>query len=124
MGSWFVGWCWGVVRWGWGVVNRRFVYWLVGIITWSSFVCYFNNVSRVTISSVVLNVLSTAIWKDNAVFAIGRVTVTGFVSTKLNPSIFVSYSIFVLVFWWFISVCWLMVRWGMLRGMVRRSGFV
>jgi hypothetical protein len=98
--------------------------WLVGIITWFSCVCYFNNVSRVPISSVVLYMLCAAIGKDNAVFTVGRVTVTGFVGTEVNSSIFVSYSIFVLVFWWDFSVGWLVVRWGMFGGMVRRSGFV
>ena len=86
--SWFVRWGW-FVGWGRGVVSRGFVYRLVGIIAWSSFVCYFNNVSRVAISSIVFYMLSTAIWKDNAVFTIGRVTVTGFVSTKVNSSVFV-----------------------------------
>ena len=130
MWSWFVNWGWGVIsrswfiRRSWGVVGRGFVDWLVGIITWFSCVCYFNNVSRVPISSVVLYMLGTAIGKDNAVFTIGRVTVTSFVGTKVNSSIFVSYSIFVLVFCWDISVSWLMVRWSMFGGMVRRSGFV
>ena len=59
--------------------------------------------------------LGTAIGKENAVFTSGSVTVTGFVGTEVNSSIFVSYSIFVLVFCWDISVGWLMVR---------RSGFV
>ena len=109
-----VMWRW-FVSWGRCVVSRGFVDWFVGIITWSSFICYFNNVARVAISGVVFDNLSTAIWKDYAVFTISRVTVTGFVGTKVNSSIFVSYSIFVLVFCWNISVGWLTVR---------RCGFV
>merc|ERR1719384_2666878 len=100
-------WCWFV---SWGVVSRGFVDWFVGIITWSSFICYFNNVARVAISGVVLDNLGTAIWKDYAVFSIGRVTVTGFVSTEVNSSIFISYCIFVLVFCWNIGVSWFMIR--------------
>ena len=130
MWSCFVGWYWGVVSWGWFVrlrwsmISRGLVDWLVGVITWSSFVCYFNNVTRVVIDSIVLYMLSTAIWKDNAVFTIGRVTVTGFVSTKVYSSIFVRNSIFVLVFWWGISVGWLVIGWSVLGGMVRRSGMI
>jgi hypothetical protein len=68
--------------------------------------------------------LGTAIRKENAVFTRGRVTVTGFLGTEVNSSIFVSYSIFVLVFCWDVNVSWLMVRWDMFGGMVRRSRFV
>ena len=113
-----VVWSW-FVRWGRSVVNRGFVHWLVGIITWGSFVCYFYNISRVSISSVVFYMLSTAIRKDNAVFSIGGVSITGLVSSKVYSSIFISYSVFILVFCWYISVGWFMVRRGVLWGMVR-----
>ena len=104
------------------MVRGSFVYWFVGIITWGSFVCYFNNVARVSVSSTVLNNLSTTIWESNAVFTIGRVTISGFVSSKVNTGIFINYGIFVLVFRWDISVGWFMVR--RMGGLVRRSGLV
>merc|ERR1712018_1118841 len=101
------------------MVSRGLVNWLVGIITWGSFVCYFYNIARVAINSIVFHMLSTAIGKDNTVFSIGRVTVTGFVSSEVYSSIFISYSVFVLVFCWYISVGWFVVRRGVLWGMVR-----
>ena len=100
------------------MVSRSFVYWLVCIITRGSFVGYFNNVSRIAINSVVFYMLSTAIGKDNAVFAIGRVTITGFVSSKVYSCVLIRYSVFVLVFWWYMSVRWFMVRRCVLWGMV------
>ena len=105
---------WSVER-SW-VVGRSFVDWLVGIITWFSFVCYFSNVARITISSIVFNDLSSAIWKYYSIFTRSRVSITGFVLSKVNLSILISDSIFVLVFGWFsiggFLVSWLVVYWG------------
>jgi hypothetical protein len=75
------------------VVGRSFVNW----ITWSSFVCYFSNVARITISSIVFNDLSSAIWKNYSIFTRSRVSITGFVLSKVNSSILISYSVLVLV---------------------------
>ena len=61
--GWFVSRGWSVVSWG-------FMDWLVRIVAWGAFVSYFNNVTRVSISCVVLNNLSATIWKGNTVFAI------------------------------------------------------
>ena len=94
---------WGcVVNWSW-FVSWSFVF------TWGSFICYFHNVSRVSISSVVFDYLSTAIRKEDTVFSGGRVAVTTFISSKSHSSVFISYGIFILVFSWDISVCWLMI---------------
>jgi hypothetical protein len=68
--------------------------------------------------------LSRTIRKDNSVLTICRATVTGFVATEVNSSIFVIYSIFILVFRLDISIRWLVVRWGILGSMVRRGEFV
>merc|ERR1712117_150860 len=114
-----IGWSWFVRR-SWGVVNRCFVNRFVGVITWGSFVGYFNNVTRVTISSIVLYNLGTAIWKGNTVFTISRVTITSFVCAKVDTRIVISNSIFVLIFSWDISISWFFVGWGM----VSWSGFV
>merc|ERR1719414_1605339 len=103
------------VRRSWGLMN-----WFVGIITWSSFVGYFNNVTRVAISSVVLYNLRTAIWKGNTVFTISRVTITSFICAEVDSRIIISNSIFVLIFSWDISVSWFFVGWGV----VSWSGFV
>ena len=129
VGSWLVSWGmmdWGMVSWSWSMISWGFVYWLVGIITWGSFVGYFNNISRITISSVVLDNLGTAIWEDNTVFAIGGVSITSFIGSKVDSSIFISNSVFVLVFSWDISVSWLFVGWGMVSwsGVICWSGLV
>ena len=111
-----VSWSW-LVSWSW-VVSRGFVNWLVGIITWGSFVCYFDNVSRITISSVVFYNLSSAIWKNNSVFTIGRVSITSFILPKVNTSIFVSNGIFVLV------LSRLIIRWFVVSRLVSWGRFV
>ena len=107
-----VGWGWLVDR-SWGMVGWGFVDWFVGIVTWSAFVCYFNNVARIAIGSVVFDYLGTAIGKSNTVFTIGRVTITSFISSEVDSRIIVSNSVFVLVFSWYISVSWFFVGWGM-----------
>ena len=103
--SWFV-------RWGRGMVSRCFMNWFVGVITWGSFIGYFNNVTRVAISSVVLYNLGTAIGKGYTVFAISRVAVASFICPKVDSRIIISNSIFVLIFSWYISVSWFFVGWG------------
>ena len=102
------------------MVCGGFMNWFVGIITWGSFVGYFNNVTRVSISSVVFYNLGTAIWKGNTVFTISRVAITSFVCSKVDSRIIISNSIFVLIFSWDISVSRLFIGWGV----VSRGRFV
>ena len=119
-----VGWGW-FVNWGWSMVSWGLVDWFVGIVTWSSFVSYFYNISRVSISSVVLDNLGTAIREGNSVFTISGITITSFICAKVDSSIFVSNSVFVLVFSWDVSVSWFFVSWSMVSwGMVSWSWLV
>ena len=119
-----VGWGW-FVNWGWSMVSWGLVDWFVGIVTWSSFVSYFYNISRVSISSVVLDNLGTAIREGNTVFTISGITITSFICAKVDSSIFVSNSVFVLVFSWDVSVSWFFVSWSMVSwGMVSWSWLV
>ena len=87
--GWFIsrGWSWLVNR-SWGVISCSFLNWFIGIITRSSFIGYFNNVTRVAVSSVVFYNLGTAIRKGNTVFTISRVAITSFVCAKVDSRIF------------------------------------
>ena len=78
-------------------ISRCFVDWLVGIVAWGSFVCYFDNISRVTISSVVFYNLGSAIWKSNSVLTVGRVSITGFVLSEVSPGILICNGVLVFV---------------------------
>ena len=106
-----VGWGW-FVCWGWSMISWGFVDWFVGIVTWGSLVCYFNNISGISVSSVVLDNLGTAIREDYTVFTISRVTISSFVGSKVDSSIFIGYGVFVLVLGWDISVSWCFVGWS------------
>ena len=109
--SWFISWGW-FVCWGFGGA-------------WGSFVCYFDNVARIPISSVVLDNLGTAIGECNSVFSNGGISVTSFVCSKVYSGIFISDSVFVSIFSWDI-VSWFFVgSWLVSRGwLVYWSGLV
>ena len=68
--SGLVNWC-GMVYWSW------FMDWSRSI-TWFSFVYNFHYVSRVAISSIVFDNLSSAIRKVNLVFSVGGISITCF----------------------------------------------
>ena len=68
---------------GWSCVVYRLV-WFVGIVTGSSFVCNFHNISGITISSVVLDNLDATIGKKYSVFSGSGISITGFACSEIN----------------------------------------
>ena len=127
---------WGYfVNWGGMVDWSGFMDWCRSI-TWFSFIHHFHYVSGVTIDSVVLDNLGSTIWKQYSVFSVCRISITGFILTKIYSGVVILYGILILVFWWSIIYGLLinrLVSWGcmiywsrfMHRGwMVKRSRLV
>ena len=77
-------------------------------IAWFSFVYNFHHVSRVAISSVVFDNLSSAIRKVNLVFSVGGIAITGFLLAKIDSGVVILNCVLILVFWRSV-IDWLMV---------------
>ena len=129
-------WCW--------VVNRgRFVSWCRSIFGFTR-VLNISNISRVVISNSVGDSLGAAIRKKDIVLAIGSISITSFIVSKVNTRVIISYSIGIVIVGRsfigrcrFVSRCRFvdrcrsvsrgmvnryMVNWGMVnRGMVNTS---
>ena len=85
-------------------------------------ICNISDVSTITINTVCYS-LNSAIGKSNIVTSRSRVSITFFISTKVNSSIVISNGISVVVCSWDISICGgRVVRgWGIDRGRVVRG---
>ena len=138
--SWLVNWGWfiyrgrviyGLVNRGWMIHRCWFVYWS-GMITWSGFVNwswssislirYIGDVTSIVISGV-LDVLSSAVRKQNRIMSIYITSIGIFSGFEIGSSVIVAYTISImvwsgLVFWlmirrcWFIRWSWGMISWG------------
>merc|ERR550525_1238597 len=110
-----VYWGWSYfVNWGGMVDWSGFMDWCRSI-TWLSFIHHFHYVSGVTIDSVVLDNLGSTIWKQYSVFTVCRISITGFILTKIYSGVVILYGILILVFWWSIIYGLLinrLVSWG------------
>ena len=116
----------GVIRWGlscfvgrgwscfvgrcWSKVGRGFGF------TWCSFVGNFYDVTRIAISSVVFDNLSTAIGKGNPVFTRSRVAITRFTCCNMYSGNIIICAVSVLVLSFDIGINWLLVGWGVVSG--------
>ena len=115
MVRWFVDWSWmihwyGFMDWGRVVDWCRFVDWssMITTLYWSrliwnsiTFIGYVGNISGVMICSV-LYILDSAIREKNTIMTIDSISVRVFCGFKIGTSIFIFYSISVLVRSWFI----------------------
>ena len=90
----------------WVVGSRsRFVSWC-RIIFGFTRVLNIGNVSRVIISNIVGDGLGATIRKKDIVLAIGSISITSFIVSKVNTRVIISYSIgIVIVGWSFIGWC-------------------
>ena len=77
-------------------------------IAWFSLIYNFHYVSRVAVSSVVFDNLSSAIRKVNLVFSVGGISVTGFLLAKIDAGVVILNCVLILVFWWCV-INWLLV---------------
>ena len=73
---------------------------LIGSIVSLTFVFDIGNISRVAISNIVGNNLSTAIGKSYTIFSIGSITITGFILCKVGTRVVISNSISISVDSW------------------------
>ena len=73
---------------------------LIGSIVSLTFIFDIGNISRVAISNIVGNNLSTAIGKSYTIFSIGSITITGFILSKVGTRVVISNSISISVDSW------------------------
>ena len=91
--------------WSWAVNRGWFVSWCRSIFGFTR-VLNISNISRVVISDSVGDSLGAAIRKKDIVLAIGSISVTSFIVSKVNTRVIISYSIgIVIVGWSFIGWC-------------------
>jgi len=83
---------------------------VVWLIVSLSFVSYINNISRVSISSVVGHNLGAAIRKGNTVLSGGGIAIPVLVLGKVDTRVVISHSITILV------DSWLIIRWLLVSG--------
>ena len=84
---------WNSLVWSWSICSMTFI-------------GYFSNVSRVSVSGVVCYSLSTAVWKEDTVLTLGRITIALFILTKVGSTVVVLHSIFVSIYWWSVFIYW------------------
>merc|ERR1719192_1787333 len=124
MVHWFVDWSWmvdwsGFMDWGWVVDWCGFVDWsrMITTLYWSrlvwnsmAFIGYISNISSIMIRGV-FYILESAIRKKYTIMTVDSISVRVFCCFKISTSIFIFYSISVLVRSWFIYRFMVFWRW-------------
>merc|ERR1719464_37378 len=116
---WLINWGWGwLINWGWGwfVSWSWFVSWLVFWVFWLSGVCYFSNVTTISIRiRSVGNSLNATIREVYGVRSSQGLAVGSFGSVESGSGVVISYTILKSEwFWGFVISSWVgrCVVWG------------